>query len=169
MVSLGDYSDSRLREWLLAMKHGGRRDLAWPLGRRLAREWLRRGRAGPVEEAVDVVVPVPLHPLRRFERGYDQARLLAEAAALGLGLPMRPLLHRTRATPPQGSPGVGSRAANLRGALRVRSGRKCDGLRALLVDDVVTSGATVGDAARALRSAGLRPIGVLTVARASGG
>ena len=78
VVALGDYrADEALRAWVLALKHGGRRDLAPPLGRALARR-LRAAFGGRA-----LLVPVPLHPLRRLERGYDQARALARAGGRG--------------------------------------------------------------------------------------
>lgn len=206
VVSLGDYADPALREWVLALKHGGRRDLGRPLGLLLARELTRvlgqRPAGGGVRAlAAAAVVPVPLHPLRRFERGFDQARCLAAGVAEGLEAELVTRLRRLRPTPPQGSPGVASRAANLRGAfqwrepLRVggrpvarwpwaprrrgtavgdvgaRDGPAAGGARGdvVLVDDVLTSGSTLREAARAVRRAGLRPLAVAVVARASAG
>ncbi|WP_419192442.1 ComF family protein [Engelhardtia mirabilis] len=119
------------------------------------------------------MVPIPLHPLRRLERGYDQARLLADGVAEGLGLEFAELLRRTRATPPQGSPGVASRAANTRGAFAGRRGippwsgaGRWRGADAILIDDVMTSGSTLREASRALRRMGLRPVVLAVVARA---
>ena len=172
VVALGDYQAGELREWVLALKHGGRRDLAHPLGVRLARRWLDSAPSVPAEliAARAVLVPVPLHPWRALERGYDQARALALALARSTGVPIRAVLKRSRATAPQGTPGAVSRAANVRGAFRVRRPRRArqllEGRDAWIVDDVLTSGATASECARTLRAFGARTVSVLVVARA---
>ncbi len=152
-----------LREWILALKHGGRADLALPLGALLA-ERLAGQEPGPAA----VLVPVPMHPLRRLERGVDHARLLAGHAAGLLRLECLPLLRRRRWTPPQGAVGARSRAANVRGAFRARRRARSElaGRTVLLVDDVVTSGATVEACATELRACGSLSISVLCLARA---
>lgn len=118
-----------------------------------------------------VLVPMPLHPIRRLERGYDQALLLARVLARHLGWPVRPWLRRTRATPPQGSWWGPTRTSNLAGALapRARSRwrhRPWRGRGAWLVDDVLTSGASLDEAARVLRRGGARVLGAFVLARA---
>jgi ComF family protein len=162
VITLGDYrAEEGLRAWILALKHGSRPDLARPLGRLLG------ARLGSGEDGA-WLVPVPLHPLRRLERGYDQARLLARFAAEFVGLPVVEALRRTQWTVPQGTPGARSRRANVRGAFVVAR-RKTRGLArrsVVLVDDVVTSGATVDACASALRSAGATSVDVLCLARA---
>ena len=168
VVTLGDYgADAGLREWILALKHGRRRDLARPLGRALAAALAARAEAAPAET---VLVPVPLHPLRRLERGYDQARLLAQHAAEALGATCAPLLRRIRWTPPQGALGARSRTANVRAAFarRRRDAGELRGRVVWLVDDVVTSGATAEACARVLAGAGARAVSVLCLARAAG-
>lgn len=158
-----DWGPGPLREWVLAFKHGGRRDLAAPLASALVRT------LDESPTAFDVLVPVPLHPWRRWSRGYDQAYLLAAEVGRSLGLPTRRWLVRQRATPPQGGPGSASRAANVRDAFRAAwfSRRAIADARILLVDDVVTSGATVRECAQVLRAAGAARIAVLALARAS--
>jgi len=165
LVALGAYAgDPGLREWLLAFKHGGRRDLAEQLGALLAARW--RDAAGPGEGAL--LVPVPLHARRRFERGYDQARLLAGVVSEHSGVPCAALLARTRPTAPQGSPLAPARADNVRGAFRLRwrAERRCAGRALWLVDDVCTSGATLQACAELLREAGAGFVGALVLARA---
>lgn len=162
---LGDYgAGAPLRDWILALKHGGRRDLARPLGEGLAR-LLGQATADPCP----LLVPVPSHPLRRMERGYDPAWLLAREAARALpGARARRLLRRRRDTTPQGEPGARSRAANVRGAFRARPwAGDLSGREVWLVDDVWTSGATLRECARALGRCGARRVGGLVVARAT--
>jgi len=162
---LGDYrADEGLREWVLALKHGGRRDLAVPLGRALAARLLREH----AHARRALLVPVPLHPLRRLERGFDQAGELARAVAEALGAPVRSLLRRTRWTPVQGALGAVSRRANVTGAFEPLPGARAEltGIPVWLVDDVVTSGATVEACAAALGGLGARGVSVLAAARA---
>lgn len=166
-----------MREWILALKHGGRRDLARPLGQLLGgrlRGHLRGSRdVDPSRSLADrepgLLVPVPLHRLRRWERGHDQAHLLAAACAQSTGIPLLRALARTRRTVAQGSPGAVSRRANVAGAFRLRHHvrRRLADETVWLVDDVVTSCATVAECARVLRRGGARRVNVLCVARAS--
>jgi len=165
LLALGDYrAGEPLREWILALKHRRRPDLALPLGLALA----ERLRAEARPDAV--LVPVPLHRWRRLERGYDQALLLARAAGEGADLRVARALRRSRSTTAQGAPGSVSRAANVRGAFapsRRASRRRLEGREVWLVDDVVTSGATASECARALRRLGAARVGVLALARAA--
>jgi ComF family protein len=162
VCALGDYHDEAgLREWCLALKHGRRRDLAALLGELLGGQ--ARARAGDTAS----FVPVPLHWLRRLERGFDQALCLARAAARAADGRVVRALARARWTPPQGAPGARSRAANVRDAfvVRARSAPLLQGRSVWLVDDVVTSGATASACARALARAGAASVRVLCVAR----
>lgn len=120
-------------------------------------------RLGPRLPRLDAVVPVPLHWRRRWARGYDQAAVLARAVARGLGLPMLPLLARRRATTAQTSLSRERRLTNVRHGFRCR--RSPEGRRLLLVDDVVTTGATLEAAACCLARAGAGPITALAAAR----
>lgn len=171
VVAFGSYAGG-LRDWVLALKHRGRRDLAEPLGEALARRWCEREREAepdaPAARARVALVPLPLHPARALERGYDQARLLAAELAEQRGLPLWSALRRVRATPPQGSVLAAPRAANVRGAFALRRlGRaRLRGAELWLVDDVLTSGASAAECARVLRGAGARSVRVLCVARA---
>ena len=153
--------DKHSRHLVLALKHGDRTHVARALGR-----WM--GRAGAeLFEGADMIVPVPLHWTRLFTRRYNQAGLLAHAVRAAGGPPvMADWLVRRRRTPSQGRLGPVARVRNVRGAFAVRRGCDVKGKRIVLVDDVLTTGATVEECARVLRRAGAAFIGVLTLLRA---
>jgi ComF family protein len=116
---------------------------------------------------VEVVVPVPLYWLRRLTRGYNQSAAVAGGVARVLGLPCRPRwLRRVRNTPKQVGQSLAARQENVRGAFRARRRAPLAGRSVLLVDDVMTTGATLGEAARALRAAGAARVAVAALARA---
>jgi ComF family protein len=151
-----------MREALHAFKFGGRRALAAPLAELLTAP----GPAWLPEGAPDLIVPVPLHPRRERERGFNQALLLARRIGRAWGRPVRAdVLRRTAATPPQTELGLEARRANVRGAFALRRPEVVAGRHVLVIDDVFTTGATVGECARSLRKAGAARVGVLTVAR----
>jgi len=142
--------DERAAAVVEAFKYGERTDLAPALAAELAR-------VTPREFAADLVAEVPLHPARERERGYNQSALLASALASRAGMPHLPgVLARVRPTRAQARLGPAARRLNLRGAFRVRDPERLAGRRVLLVDDVVTTGATLEAALGALRSAGVR-------------
>ena len=116
--------------------------------------------------AVDLVVPVPLHPTRQRERGYNQAQLLARDIARRLGKRcLSDALARTRQTETQTHLTASARASNVRNAFASVRPARYQGKRLLLIDDVMTTGATVSEASRALKEAGAASVIVLTVAR----
>lgn len=149
------------RRALHALKYAGERRLATPLGEAAARRWARAGAGG------DLIVPVPVHAERARERGYDQAVLLAAVVADRLGLPMAPLLERHRRTIAQFELDRVHRGANVAGAFRVRrdAGRAPAGRWIVLVDDVMTTGATLAACGAALMTSGAVAVSGLTVAR----
>ena len=154
------FHDDALRDAILRLKFGGRTALAVPLGALLAH-------AAEALPPADAIVAVPLHASRLRERGFNQAAMLARAAARILALPvLSRALVRTRATGPQTALDRASRAANVRGSMRA-SPRMVSGVRVLLVDDVFTTGATAAAAAHALLDAGATSVVVATVARAA--
>jgi ComF family protein len=115
---------------------------------------------------IDLVGYVPLYPARRRERGFNQAQLLARGLAQRLGKPlMRRCLVRTRSTETQTHLTAAERLTNVRGAFKARWRRWIEGKRVLLVDDVMTTGATVSECARALKKGGAHHVKVVTVAR----
>ena len=117
--------------------------------------------------AADLVVPVPLHRTRQKERGFNQVDLFGRPLARSLGLPYRPvLLKRERPRPEKHLLHFDERWEAVRGAFAIRKGRRVDNLRILLLDDVMTSGATLDACSRALREAGARSVAGLTSARA---
>ena len=147
-----------LAEAIRRFKYEGRVDYALVLGKLLARHAeVYRGR-------IDEVVPLPLHPRRRRERGFDQARLLARPVAEALGVPLRLHLSRVRETAVQASLDAWHRASNVRGAFASRPLPRRP--RALLIDDVYTTGATMRAAGGALYAAGAGNVRVLALAKA---
>lgn len=154
--------DDASRGLAVPFKHADRTDMAPALG-----AWLARAGAELLADA-DVLVPVPLHRFRLIARRYNQAALLALAAGKAAGVAVVPdALVRTRNTPSQGRLKPGERAKNVRGAFAVRPGRveAIAGRRVVLVDDVLTTGATAEACTRALARAGAAAVDVLTLAR----
>ncbi len=151
-----------MREAVHALKFGGKTALANPLGDLMAE-------AGPAVlpvEVVDCLVPVPLHPTREAERGFNQSMLLARRVSRRWGIPVRPrALRRQRFTRPQTDLDADERRRNVRGAFALSRRAAVDGRHVLLIDDVFTTGATVSECARVLLDAGAATVGVLTVAR----
>ncbi len=159
--SYAAYDDALLRTITL-LKYEAIRPLARRLGERLAEV----ARADPAVGVPDVVVPVPLHPDRQRERGFNQAELLARGVASRLGLPMEAeALERRKPRPPKLKLSRHERWHAARGAYAAVTGRQFDNRRVLLVDDVFTTGATLDACARALHEAGAAHVTALTVAR----
>lgn len=148
------------RAVVLALKHGDRQHLAQVMAPHMARA------AGPMLVPGALLVPVPLHRWRLWRRGFNQAAMLAQALAGLSGLAVdATVLVRIRAT--QSSQGLNrtARAANVRGAFRVVDRGRIKGRDIVLVDDVLTTGATAEACAHRLRRAGARSVHVLTFAR----
>jgi len=150
------------REALHAFKFGGHRALAGPLGDLLVEALEGHLPVGPPE----LLVPVPLHPGRERERGFNQSRLLARRLARAWGCPVRDdVLVRAVATPSQISLDGAARRANVRRAFRLRRPELVAGRHVVVVDDILTTGATLSECARCLEDAAPRTVGVLAVAR----
>ena len=162
--AIGPFDDV-LRDVVHGLKFQGRRTLATRLGP------LLREAAGDLLDAADAVVPVPLHPWRQWRRGYNQSDLLAAT----LGCPVWHVLRRRRATPPQTALDRHARQDNVRHAFALggwmpggasRARRRIVGCTLVLVDDVLTTGATLEACARVLIEGGARGVRAVTVARA---
>jgi ComF family protein len=154
--------DETSRDPILKLKHADRLDLAPMFAR-----WLSRT-AAPLIEAADAIVPVPLHPFRLLRRRYNQAAEIARPLAAMTGTPYLPdALVRRRATATQGGKSGSGRRRNVAGAFEVPAARvkQVAGLRILLIDDVLTTGATAEGCARALKAAGAARVDLAVVAR----
>jgi ComF family protein len=156
--AFGSY-EGTLRKLIQLFKYGRISTLARPLGNMLRL-------AVPRDCGFDLVVPMPMHWRRRWQRGFNQAALLADTLGTRLHLPVRASIKRAKSTPPQAGLTSAQRRANVSGAFRVSRPESVRGKRVLLVDDVLTTGATAGACARALKRAGATHVAVLTVARA---
>jgi ComF family protein len=163
VVALGLY-DGPLHQAVAKIKEPAGRVLAAALAQLMLRT---RGEQLKALEA-DLVVPVPMFWAKRFWRGFNTTELLAERLARGLGLPVRHALVRNRNTLPQRSLRPRERFANVRGAFTARRIRNLQGKSILLIDDVLTTGATCSEAARTLLRAGAARVVVAVLARGQG-
>ncbi|MHB8639358.1 MAG: ComF family protein [Candidatus Acidiferrales bacterium] len=159
--SYGEYND-QMSSAISLLKYDKLTRLAGWFATRLE----ERIRIEPELFTADVAVPVPLHPARQRERGYNQAELIARPLARKLKLPLGAyLLVRTKPRPPRLLLSRRERWQTVRGAYEIRKGARVDNLRVLLIDDVFTTGATLDACARALKQAGAKSVAGLTVAR----
>jgi ComF family protein len=161
VIRMGPY-EGLLRDVILRMKHAQGEVLAELVGQ------LWFDKIGPTlkQFAIDQVVPVPLHWWRYWRRGYNQSAVLARVLARGLGVPLKKrCLRRVRATPSQTEQTPAGRWQNMRGAFWARASSDLRGKTILLVDDVLTTGSTCSEAARALRQAGATRVIVAVVAK----
>jgi ComF family protein len=157
------YYGGELGLCLRAIKFQGRRNLAAHIGPLMA----RTAAAGFGRTAIDTMVPVPLHPRRHRQRGFNQAALLAQEVSRCLAVPVETrLLVRVRPTAPQVGLDNQQRRVNVRGAFSCPYPPGIQGASVLLVDDIMTTGATAESAAAALKEAGAARVWVLSAARA---
>ena len=148
--------EGALRKLIHLFKYSGVRRLARPLGSLLSD-------ALPRDRQFDMVTAVPLHWRRRWQRGFNQSELLGKTIARLRGIPSVNVLRRGAATRAQAGLSNAQRRENVAGAFRAR--RRVAGLRILLIDDVMTTGATAGACARALKKAGAKSVSLLALAR----
>jgi len=157
VYSYGSYEGS-LRKLIHLFKFDKIHTLAAPLAKFLALVL-------PREEHFDVVVPMPLHWRRRWERGFNQSELLAREIGRRWNVPVEKTIRRVKPTAPQAGLTNAKRRANVSGAFESRKNRRLNGARVLLVDDVMTTGATAAACARVLKRAGAAHVALLAVAR----
>lgn len=156
------YYEGNVRKSLLRYKFGGARDYASGYGRLLAMRILEQN-----PEKFDILTWVPTHPLRQLRRGYDQVELLAKAVGRELGMKPAALLRKVRHNPAQSSiHDDARRRENVQGVYRLRPGKSAAGQRILLLDDILTTGATAGEAARVLTAAGAKEVHCAALAAA---
>ncbi len=159
--TLGDYA-GELRTAALRMKRARDEGLSAAIGQLL---WSRHGQA-MADWRPTLVLPVPMHWLRRSLRGTNSAATLAETLAWRLGQPLGArLIVRRRYTQPQSGLSPAERLANVRGAFRLRKKHRLAGASVLLVDDILTTGATCNEIARLLRRAGAARVALSVAAR----
>jgi ComF family protein len=156
-ISYGEYSGA-LRQLIHLFKYAKVSTLADEFGTLLSR-------ALPREQRFDVLVPMPLHWMRRWHRGFNQSELLARALSRRTGIPVSNAMRRRRSTPPQAGLTNAERRTNVAGAFAVRSRKAVEGKHVLLIDDVLTTGATASACASVLKRAGAKRVSVLTLAR----
>ncbi len=155
------YADTG-RKLVLALKHGDRTELA-----RAGAQWMRRA-AGEILAPDTVIVPIPIHWMRLLKRRYNQAALLAQQLARISGSTCLPdARSRTRQTKVQDGMSVPARFSNMQDAIRPhpKRGGQLSGRKVVLVDDVMTSGATLAAATEACRAANAVSVSILTLAR----
>jgi len=157
VYSYGSYEGS-LRELVHLFKYNGMRPLARTLG------WLMV-HALPRETTFDVIVPMPIHWLKKWQRGFNQSDDLAREIGKKWNVPVRTVVRRKKATRPQAGLTNAKRRANMQGAFRMAGRKSLAGMRVLLVDDVVTTGATASACARVLKRAGAAHVALLALAR----
>lgn len=157
------YYEGNVRKSLLRYKFSNKRSYAAAYGRLLAMKIQRE-----YPDGFDILTWIPISPLRRLRRGYDQVELLCRAVAGELGVNATPTLKKVRNNRPQsGINGFAQRRANVLGVYRVEDPEVLQGKRVLLLDDIITTGATASEAARVLLTAGASEVTCAAVAAAS--
>lgn len=156
--AFGFYED-KMRALVQLFKYGKVEPLAATFGEMMMR-------ALPRDRRFDAIVAMPMHWRRRWERGFNQAELLAREVSRRSGIRYESVLRRTKATPPQAGLTGSKRRKNVAGAFAVTRPDTIRGKKLLLIDDVLTTGASAGACARVLKRAGAASVTLLTIARA---
>jgi len=159
--ALGFYSEPWL-PLIHALKYQGKKSLAKIFGRALTGLL----NSDPILKQADALVPVPLHPSRKRERGFNQSELLGLEISGQTGIPILNALRRKKNTKSQITLDEKERVENMQGAFIIKDREMVINKRVILIDDVITSGATISSAAQTLRNAGAREVFGLVVARA---
>lgn len=155
------YYEKSVRKSLLRFKFYGARSYAVSYGRLLAMKLLEE------ELPFDILTWVPVSRLRKIRRGYDQVELIANAVGTELDVEPQPLLRKIRHNRPQsGISDAARRKANVLGAYRMEADMDLSGKRILLLDDILTTGATAGECARVLKTAGAKEVHCAAIAAA---
>ncbi len=155
------YYKDDVRQSIHRFKFNNRLGYAQPYGRLLAMKLMQTDYL----KSIDVITWAPVSTLRRFKRGYDQAQLLAEALGNELGIPVVRLLKKRRHTRPQSlMKDISARKANIQGAYVAANAQLIKGKNILLIDDVLTTGATASECARILRTTGAESVCLATIA-----
>lgn len=157
------YYEGNVRKSLLRYKFHNKRSYAPAYGRLLAMKILRE-----YPDGFDMLTWIPISPLRRLRRGYDQVELVCRAVAGELDMEAVPTLRKIRNNKPQsGIHGLAQRRANVLGVYRILDSQTVQGKRILLLDDIITTGATASEAARVLLTAGAKEVTCAAIAAAS--
>ncbi len=161
VTAIAPYKDIIIQRLIHLVKYAPARDVASAFGTLLARVQIPHN----VSDTAPIIVPVPLHWRREMERGFNQSRLLAASVANIISGDVIDAVVRARRTNSQVELAHEQRGANVEGAFVCREPSKVRGRNVLLIDDVVTTGATMGECARALRAAGARSVHGFALAR----
>lgn len=148
------------RELVHRLKYNGQTWLLPYLGAAAAMAWKTYGAGSP-----DTVVPIPMHPLKKLFRGFNQAELLSDCVSEALSLKSSCILSRLQWTRSQTKLGLEERRNNTEHSFRVKKKKNLNGLHVLITDDVLTTGATLAAATRELKNAGAVRVSILTIAR----
>lgn len=163
LFAYGEYT-GRLQEVVVAFKFGAAKEIATQFGRLIAEQF-----ADDILATIpDLLVPIPLHNSREYHRGYNQAALLADQLSRHLAVETMPtMLERHRRRRPQSTQAIANRSKNIHGVYRLAE-PAATGRRVILIDDVVTSGATVREAKRIIEGGGHTLAGIVAIAWAGG-
>ena len=159
--ALGFYSEPWL-PLIHALKYQGKKSLAKIFGHSMTGLL----NSDPILKQADAIIPIPLHPARKRERGFNQAELLSLAISDQTGIPIHNALKRKKNTKSQVTLAPKERIENMQGAFIIRDKEMIVNKRVILIDDVITSGATISSAAQVLQNAGVKEVYGLVVARA---
>jgi ComF family protein len=157
VYSYGSY-EGTLRKLIHIYKYNGVEPLAAPFGKFLAQVL-------PREQTFDVIVPMPLHWRKRWQRGFNQAELLAKEISRRWNVPVERVVRRRRGSVAQAGLSNAQRRKNVAHVFKAAKGKPLEGKRVLLVDDVFTTGATASSCARVLKRAGAAHVTLLALAR----